>query len=271
MEFHFIDIGIGNMTIIIFPDGKVFCCDCNITEENEGRVIEYVTNIVNSHNIDVFINTHRDADHMRGIEKLNNIFGITQIWDSGVPGTTTDSAEYLTYMDLNRQVGITKEPFKYEEIGDVLIRIMNGKNDDLNDDANDQSLVVKFEYGRSGILIAGDTSFKPWKELILPKYSDEKLNTEVLVGSHHGSINFFDDPSDEKYYYVDHIKKINPAISIISVGDNVHNLPDQKAIDLYFKHSRGSNQDNKVFRTDEDGSIKLIVDSDGTWHLYKNQ
>jgi hypothetical protein len=34
---------------------------------------------------------------------------------------------------------------------------------------------MKIEHGGSSVLLAGDTSFRPWKEIILPFYSDEKL------------------------------------------------------------------------------------------------
>ena len=77
---------------------------------------------------------------------------------------------------------------------------MNSKDNRLSD-ANDQSIVMKIEYRGSGVLLTGDTSFRPWKNIIVPFYADTKLRTNILLASHHGSLTFFDDPSDNKYYY----------------------------------------------------------------------
>jgi len=58
-------------------------------------------------------------------------------------------------------------------------------------------------------------------------------------------------------YYTEHIRKITPAMTIVSVGPNVHDLPDKKAMELYEKHSTGSSQGNKVFTTEEKATPPL--------------
>jgi beta-lactamase superfamily II metal-dependent hydrolase len=145
---------------------------------------------------------------------------------------------------------------------------MNSKNSNF-DDANEQSLVVKLEYGGNGVMLAGDTSYRSWKEFVEKYYSDSDLSSEILLASHHGSISFFDDPNDEKNYYVSHIKKINPAMTIISVGDST--LLDDKAVKLYEKYSRGSEQGNKVFTTLAKGNMLLTLKSEESWSLSSNQ
>jgi beta-lactamase superfamily II metal-dependent hydrolase len=88
MDVHFINVGQGNMVLIVIPGNHIIVNDCNITSENEENVLSYVGKIIGESSIDIFINSHRDADHMRGIKKLNEKFGIGEIWDSGVPGVT---------------------------------------------------------------------------------------------------------------------------------------------------------------------------------------
>ena len=64
MEIHFLNVGCGTMVLILLPNGKIFIYDCNITDENEHSVINYLDKIISpSTGIDVFINSHRDADH----------------------------------------------------------------------------------------------------------------------------------------------------------------------------------------------------------------
>jgi len=102
---HFIDVGQGNMVLIEASDGTNLVFDCNITEDNEDRVLNYVAKTIGSGTpLHAFICSHRDADHMRGVKKLHRYFPVRRIWDSDYPGTTTNSPEYREYMDLRRQV-----------------------------------------------------------------------------------------------------------------------------------------------------------------------
>jgi len=115
MDIHILDVGCGSMAILLNPDGSRFVIDCNITEDNMDAVLEYTEGILGKGNsIDVFINTHRDADHMRGIADLHYQHEIQEIWDTDVPGTSTDTPEYKAYMRLRRSVKtMTIKPRKY--------------------------------------------------------------------------------------------------------------------------------------------------------------
>lgn len=262
MKVHFIDVGQGNMVLIQIPNSKTILYDCNITEENEYAVFSYLRSQLSISKIDIFINSHRDSDHMRGIKKINDEFTIKSIWDSGVPGTTTDSNEYRQYMELKRQIGDEKEPLNYWTFGDCILRLMNGKNDEFQD-ANEQSLVVKLEYFTNGIMLSGDSSGRSWKDFILPKYDDTKIKSSILLGSHHGSDSFFDNPEDLEYYYEEHIKKIKPKLTVISVGDN-NTHPDEDAVKLYKKHSTGYGKNKvKILTTKDHGNIKFEFRDDG--------
>lgn len=106
-EIHFVDVGQGNMVLIKADDGSRFVFDCNITQDNESRVLGYVAKVFGrSNRIRAFICSHRDADHMRGVTKLHNKNPISEIWDSGYAGTTTGSPEYTQYMNLRCKVGV---------------------------------------------------------------------------------------------------------------------------------------------------------------------
>ncbi len=269
MEIHFIDVGFGNMTLLCFPNDKTYLYDCNVTDDNQEAVLGYLTKAMGDRRfIDSFICSHRDADHMRGITKVQDTYPILQIRDPGVPGTTTDSSEYEEYMDLRRQLpNSVINARTYVDVGDVKVRYMNSHDETLAD-ANDQSIVMKIERGGDAALLAGDTSFLPWKEKILPFYSEDQIHADILLAAHHGSLTFFDDPSD-RYYYTSHIELVRPAMTIISVGPNVYDLPDPKAVKLYEKYSTGSNHDNKVFTTQEQHNMRLSLG--GGWSLETNQ
>lgn len=274
MDIHIFDVGCGNMAIILNPDGTIVVLDCNITTENRIDVLAYLKRVIgNGTPIDVFINSHRDADHMRGITELHAQNPIKAIWDTDVPGTTTDSPEYLSYMRLKRSLpGKKIEARAYYTFGDAKYRCMNAKWDDYSD-PNQQSAVLKIEYKtpRCSVIFAGDTDYRPWKEKILKFYRGEDLKSVLFIAAHHGSVTFFDDPADENNYYVDHIKKISPDMTIICVGPNQHGLPDAKAAELYTKYSKGSDKGNKLYTTEDKHNMKITLKDDGGWSLSVNQ
>ena len=79
LRFHMLDVGEGLMILIIFPNDQVMLFDCNVTDDNESTILDYLSaNIPFKINpatgnaeqfIDVFVNSHRDEDHYRGLKK----------------------------------------------------------------------------------------------------------------------------------------------------------------------------------------------------------
>ena len=276
---HFINVGQGNMSLIETSDGKKFIFDCNITNDNERTVLRYLANrIGRSSEISAFICSHRDADHIRGVVKLHNNFPIRKIWDSGYPGTTTDSAEYRQYMTLRRHIGcIVKEKLYRKNFGQTRFRFLSAQDDRLSKNANAQGLVIKVEHcnihnsqTEGSVMLTGDSDTETWRYAILKDYNRQELSCDILLAGHHGSITFFDDPQDEKYYYEAHVKAMNPAMTIVSVGKNPHGHPDAKAIELYEKLSHGSDKGNKLYRTDKKGNMLVELKDGGGWNLKTN-
>jgi beta-lactamase superfamily II metal-dependent hydrolase len=211
---------------------------------------------------------------MRGIRRVHRHFPVAHVWCSGVTGSSPDCAEYDEYMTLRRDVGYRDLlRRKYWDKGNTRLRVMNSKNDDLRNNPNAQSIVIKVEHRNVGteqvlssVMLTGDTDAATWKN-IQSHYSDTDLSCSILLASHHGSLTFFDDPSETRHYYTNHIRAMAPAMTVISVGPNSHGHPDKKAIELYETYSRGSNKGNKIKRTDEHGSIIVELKDDGKWLL----
>ena len=145
---HFISVGQGNMVLIEAADGKNFVFDCNITEDNEDKVLQYVADQIGWGNpIFAFVCSHRDADHIRGVKKLHAQFPIRVVWDSDYPGTTTDSTEYIQYMALRRKVGSrTIEKQNWEGYGRTRFRYLSAQDKRLPKNANAQGIVIKVEH-----------------------------------------------------------------------------------------------------------------------------
>lgn len=263
------------MVLIQAASGSKFVFDCNITDDNEDRVLDYVADqIGEGESLNAFICSHRDADHMRGVKKLHARFPIKNIWDSDYPGTTTDSSEYSAYIDLRRNVGskvIKKKT--YYDYGRTRFRMLSAKDDRLESNANAQGIVIKVEQRNDAMdkiegsaMLPADSDAETWRLGILADYSKADVSSNIMMAAHHGSLSFFDGPS-LIYRYKDHLAAIKPAMTVVSVGPNSHGHPKETALGYYRDHSTGSVKGNKVFRTDTKGTMKLTLKSGGGWSL----
>lgn len=271
ITFHFLNIGQGNMAIGVFPDGKVLAYDCNITNDNETEVFAYLAKIMPKKSIDVFVNSHRDADHMRGIKKLHAKYPISSLFDSGVSGNV-DTPEYTEYMDFRRNIADKYEVTPNQWwVAHPNVKIINGKREGL-DDPNAQSIVLHIDHNGSSLLLAGDTSASTWRDYIIPELGNA-VKSLVLFASHHGSFSFFNEDRENSDDYTDHIASINPAIAIISVSDtNPHGHPDDEALIHYENHCYGTLEtQQKIFRTDQHGNMKVELHGQGTGWIYWKQ
>lgn len=258
------------MVLIQTESGQNFLMDCNVTNSNQNRVLHYIgSNIGWRTPITAFICSHRDADHIRGVEKVLEIFPITEIWDSDYPGTSTNSSEYRTYMNIRNQLKKrTIECGDKYSFGSTKLVCLSAQDKRLAKNANSQGLVLKVEHRLEytnlcvgSAMLTGDSDADTWKNGILKDFHPSILKSNILMAGHHGSDTFFESSTSSVLDnpYTSHLEAISPDMCVISVGDNGFGHPDSKAIRLYEKFSRGSSRGMKVARTDFQGSISLEI------------
>ena len=150
---------------------------------------------------------------------------------------------------------------------------MSAKDARLQKNANAQGIVIKVQHHRnnggesiSSAMLPGDSDAETWRDAIMKDYDRSELSSDIMMAAHHGSDSFFEHPS-YKNDFEEHMKAIKPGMTVVSVGKNSHGHPDAKALRLYEKHSAGSKQGNKVFRTDKKGSMILTLHDEGGWNL----
>lgn len=224
LRFHMLDVGEGLMILIFFPNDQVMLFDCNVTDDNEHTILDYLSaNIPFRVNpatgnteqfIDIFVNSHRDEDHYRGLKKINTQYPIQSIWDSGQTGATTQSHDYEYYMGLRRRLKEKDENnLKVLVPTDTPVATFNGVEifcfagkEDFQSGFNNgitvfkadtkiqhtNSIVLKISYGGRALLLTGDSDWKSWKEKIIPNF-EKTVRSDILVASHHGSRSFFTD------------------------------------------------------------------------------
>ncbi|MCL2156859.1 MAG: MBL fold metallo-hydrolase, partial [Methanobrevibacter sp.] len=77
IELHFIDVGQGDSTLVILPNGKTMLIDAG-TSDKGSTVVSYIKSL-NVSKIDYLVMTHPDADHIGGMSKVIDNFDIGNI------------------------------------------------------------------------------------------------------------------------------------------------------------------------------------------------
>lgn len=267
---HFVDVGQGNMTLVEMPNGTIFLYDCNITDQNADRVLKYLGTALGGRPIAFFVNSHREADHMRGLKRLTKVFPIKEICDNGLPGGTTGSSEYNEYMEVRRNAKqFTIADGQVWDFGTGRVRVLNAANSLLTSNPNAQSIVLKIENLHpvtgavvNSVMLTGDSDGTTWHKWIVPVHL-QHLRSSILLSGHHGAATFVTKSDGTRY--TAHLSTIGPEMTIVSVGDNTYGHPEAVALQAYAGASAGDSQGVKVLRTDLKGTIKFILPVVGPW------
>ena len=297
LRFHMLDVGEGLMILIFFPNDQVMLFDCNVTDDNEHTILDYLSaNIPFRVNpatgnteqfIDIFVNSHRDE----GLKKINTQYPIQSIWDSGQTGATTQSHDYEYYMGLRRRLKEKDENnLKVLVPTDTPVATFNGVEifcfagkEDFQSGFNNgitvfkadtkiqhtNSIVLKISYGGRALLLTGDSDWKSWKEKIIPNF-EKTVRSDILVASHHGSRSFFTDEANDTIdmqknpdtTYMEAIEYIDPDVTLISCGKyETYHHPNKEAESLYKKYSSYS----QVYSTNNFGHLLGFISSNGNY------
>lgn len=264
----FLYVGQGDSTLLVIPDGeeyKYVLIDTNNDKKNGGIDNTALLKDLLDESLDIFVNTHPHKDHLTGVKTIHDDIGIKEIWHSGhKPGKEHDDAyqemeevvkaignqnEFILFgtNDSNKIRKADKEMEVMKKIGEIDFVILapaefvsedieNEKPKDRYKRIHEQCSVIKFSYGEGGnLLITGDSDKRAWKDYIY-NYHNDKLPSQILSASHHGSRTFFKDDDEDEDPFEKHIEKISPLYGIISApkqSESPHGHPHDDALKLY--------------------------------------
>ena len=238
-EIHFIDVGQGDSSLIIC-DGEAMLLDGG-TSKNSSLIYSYLKKLGINH-LKYIIGSHADSDHVGGLS------GALNYADAEIAYCNTLEDESDAFNDFKRYLGDTKLVVPEfgtkislgsatgEVIGPV---VYNNEYDD-----NNNSLVIRMEYGNTSFLFTGDAEAEEELEII---YSGAELKSTLLKVGHHGSKY----STSNKF-----LEKVDPEYAVISVGtSNSYGHPHNSTL------SKLQEKNVQLLRTDLHGDI--IVRSDG--------
>ncbi len=241
MEIHFLDVGQGDSTLIITPNGSTILIDAGTATAGQ-KVVSYLKQAGVS-TIDKLVMTHPHADHIGGAVEVMRNFEIGKVIDSGAIHTSQTYMNYLLYIDENDISFEVAVAGNYLDIDpNVEIKVVNsGKN---GDSLNDASVSLHFTYNDFTFLITGDAEVKA-EQRIVDNYN---LKADVLRVGHHGS------RSSTNQFFLD---AFQPKDAIFSYGErNSYEHPHQEVVD------RLQAANVNMFSTVYSGDVVLTTDGE---------
>ncbi len=253
VQIHFLDVGEGDAVLIQTPNNKTVLIDAgNLLS---GYTITKFLKKKGIKRIDHVFLTHYDLDHIGGIFYLAQEFDIKHIYDNGQILTewSKSSDVYRWYENLIRKrptYSFLKERDSVV-VDNISFDVFWPRKDFVSSGFNENSLVLKMNYGKFSCLFTGDLPIKQEQDL-LNRHAD--IDSDVLKVGHHGN----NDSSLPKF-----LRTVSPKVSVISVNnDNVRGYPSKQTL-LELKKVR-----SKIYRTDKHGDIVVKATKKGKMKVY---
>ncbi|MEN6338895.1 MAG: ComEC/Rec2 family competence protein [Clostridiaceae bacterium] len=244
----FLDVGQGDCIFLRSPSGNTLLVDGG-PESASQTVLDFLDSqgVVG---LDVVIASHLHADHIGGLISVIDTYPVGVFYD---PPFDAESETYYQLLDALNENNVTVlSPLASSNSlidwdDDVEIRILSPYGIDYGkvDDFNDTSYILRVTYQNTSLLLTGDAT-QVAEKLALKALPNSYFQADVLKVGHHGS----SDSTGTKF-----LDTVNPSIAIISCGvNNEYGHPDQALLD------RLTERNITVYRTDQDGTITLLLD-----------
>ncbi len=237
LEIYFFDVGQADSVLIKSNDDTVLIDAGN---RNDGEnLVNYIKNDLKINDIDIVIGTHPHEDHIGGMNYIIDSFDIGKIY---LPDVTSNAKFFEKLLDSidskDYKISIPKIDEEIK-LNNLVFNVLSVDDNDKN--INDCSIVLKLNYLDTKYLFMGDASKSVEKKLL-----DKDIKADVIKIGHHGSSY----SSSNKF-----LESVEANIAIISVGkDNKYKHPTKSVLNTL------NNLNIKYYRTDIDGTIKLVSD-----------
>jgi len=260
MEVTAIDVGQGDSLLVVSPQGQTMLVDAGgpvgavaetaVTTSFFDVGEEVVSPYLWSRQIrrlDVIALSHAHSDHMGGMAAVMRSFRPRELW----VGIDPDSTAYRELLAEAHELGIT---VRHLHAGDALpwsgtqVNVLAPDPGYVNSGtpANNDSLVMRVEYGKSSVLLEGDAEAPSEQAMVA---SGRLTPVTLLKVGHHGSRT-----STTPEFFA----AVAPKDAVISVGQgNTFGHPRFEVI------QRIADNRTKLYRTDEFGLTTFLLDRNG--------
>jgi beta-lactamase superfamily II metal-dependent hydrolase len=240
LEIHFIDVGKGESTLVITPDGKTMLVDGGTVTSSQ-EIITFLNNR-NVKKIDVLVISHPHDDRIGGLSSIIDEFRIGKVYMPGIGNDTQGFDSLLTKMSdksliVETAKGGVNVPLGVQATVNFLAPIAQ-----TYDHINDYSAVIRVVFGNTSLLLAGDIE-KPSEDHIIA--NNTNLASSILKVANYGS-SLSTSP--------EFLQAVSPKYSVIFTGSTTDSYPSTLFIDRLVKSG------TSIFMTSECGTISFFSD-----------
>ncbi len=242
LEITILDVGQGSAAYIKTPEG----IDILIDAGKENEVLKSLKKEITffDKKINYLIASHQDLDHIGGFLEIFKRYDFDIFLWNGFKREVYFFEEIFSFLEKNEKQNL--EVYAGEKIvfpSGVLIEFFFPFSELENLETNSSSVVLKISYGENSVLFTGDLPQKI--EKYLAEKLEEKIKSDVLIVSHHGS-----KTSSNEFF----LEEVSPDFSVISAGENnPYGHPHFEVLEKLEKTG------SEILETSKEGNIKFIL------------
>ncbi|HZD31725.1 MAG TPA: ComEC/Rec2 family competence protein [Candidatus Angelobacter sp.] len=249
LEITAIDVGQGDSLLIVTPEGNALLLDSGGIGGGTRSDFDVGEEVVSPYlwsrgirHLDVVAMSHPHSDHIGGMRAIIANFRPKELWyglDSPTP-EFAEVAEAAKSFDVTLKPHIAGDKF---EFGGVQFRVLNPQPGEIatNKTQDDESMVLRLQYGRTAALLVGD-SHKRIEELLI----QEMPQADLLKIGHPGSLT----SSSPEF-----LAAVAPQFAVVSAGYyNSFHHPRPEVM------QRFAERHVQTYRTDLAGAVSFYLD-----------
>jgi competence protein ComEC len=259
LEVTILDVGQGDSLLVVSPKGKTLLIDgggsfagfpgqqAHLGSDPGEEAVSPFLWSRRFQKLDVVALTHAHQDHIGGLNAILQNFRVGALWIGRE--VTSSSLAKLEQLARERMIPVMHESkgekFLWDGVAGQFLWPEAPVSDTASNPANNDSLVLRLQYGDRTVLLPGDAE-KQAEHEILTGSDTTSLQSDVLKIGHHGSKN-----STTPEF----LAAIQPRLAVISAGEgNPYGHPSRELLE------RLERADVRVLRTDRDGAVRILTD-----------
>jgi competence protein ComEC len=261
LEVTVLDVGQGDSLFVVSPRGKTLLVDGGGSfggfagrpehyeiDPGEDAVSPYLWSR-GYRQIDVVALTHAHQDHVGGLIAVLQNFRVGSLWLGRE--ATSPALAALERLARDKHIPIKGQrrgnSFHFDEVQGQFFWPEAREDRDVAAAKNNDSLVLRLQYGNRTILLPGDAEKDAEREM-LAENEETSLSADVLKVGHHGGKNST---------MPEFLAAVKPRLAVISVGeDNSYGHPSPELLE------RLEGSSARILRTDRHGAVHLLTDGE---------